>query len=253
MPSHEEAVHACERPTFVRRPAVDHHGGSAPSSAEPHRKPVGHRCRAAAACLDGGCRSSRCAARTRQIRGRRLKRPRSAASHHRRGIARRPGVDQLADQARQVDEALAGGQSKVTISTTVIIIILLVLIRHRRHRLTSIAVRFGSGRQQACCWPLLFCSARRKARNRAGLSPSSTFHSSHNPRRCAAAPPPMVLRYWAPRPRRRVVRAPGGPQRLGNPTTALIDDVRRRGGTRPRSPARTRPLRELATAARSSR
>ena len=39
-----------------------------------------------------------------------------------------PGVDQLADQARQVDEALAGGQSKVTISTTVIIIILLVIL-----------------------------------------------------------------------------------------------------------------------------
>jgi hypothetical protein len=37
-------------------------------------------------------------------------------------------LTQLADQARQVDEALAGGQSKVTISTTVIIIILLVLI-----------------------------------------------------------------------------------------------------------------------------
>lgn len=37
-------------------------------------------------------------------------------------------LTQLADQARQVDEALAGGQSKVTISTTLIIIILLVLI-----------------------------------------------------------------------------------------------------------------------------
>ena len=37
-------------------------------------------------------------------------------------------LTQLADQARQADEALAGGQSKVTISTTVIIIILLVLI-----------------------------------------------------------------------------------------------------------------------------
>ena len=37
-------------------------------------------------------------------------------------------LTQLAAQARQVDEALAGGQSKVVISTTVIIIILLVLI-----------------------------------------------------------------------------------------------------------------------------
>ena len=37
-------------------------------------------------------------------------------------------LTQLAAQARQVDEALAGGQSRVVISTTVIIIILLVLI-----------------------------------------------------------------------------------------------------------------------------
>ena len=35
---------------------------------------------------------------------------------------------QLAAQARQVDEALAGGQSRVVISTTLIIIALLVLI-----------------------------------------------------------------------------------------------------------------------------
>ena len=35
---------------------------------------------------------------------------------------------QLAAQARQVDQALAGGQSRVVISTTVIIIALLVLI-----------------------------------------------------------------------------------------------------------------------------
>jgi hypothetical protein len=35
---------------------------------------------------------------------------------------------QLAAQARQVDQALAGGQSKIVISTTVIIIALLVLI-----------------------------------------------------------------------------------------------------------------------------
>jgi hypothetical protein len=37
-------------------------------------------------------------------------------------------LTQLATQARQVDEALAGGQSRVVISTTVIIIALLVLI-----------------------------------------------------------------------------------------------------------------------------
>ena len=37
-------------------------------------------------------------------------------------------VSELAAQARQVDSALAGGQSKITISTTVIIIGLLVLI-----------------------------------------------------------------------------------------------------------------------------
>jgi hypothetical protein len=37
-------------------------------------------------------------------------------------------LTQLAAQARQVDQALAGGQSKVVISTTVIIIALLVLI-----------------------------------------------------------------------------------------------------------------------------
>ena len=37
-------------------------------------------------------------------------------------------LTQLAAHARQVDQALAGGQSKVTISTTVIIIGLLVLI-----------------------------------------------------------------------------------------------------------------------------
>jgi hypothetical protein len=35
---------------------------------------------------------------------------------------------QLAAQARQLDEALAGGQSRIVISTTVIIIALLVLI-----------------------------------------------------------------------------------------------------------------------------
>ena len=37
-------------------------------------------------------------------------------------------LSQLAAQARQVDEALAGGQSRIVISTTVIIIALLVLI-----------------------------------------------------------------------------------------------------------------------------
>jgi hypothetical protein len=37
-------------------------------------------------------------------------------------------LSQLAAEARQVDQALAGGQSKVVISTTVIIIALLVLI-----------------------------------------------------------------------------------------------------------------------------
>jgi hypothetical protein len=37
-------------------------------------------------------------------------------------------LSQLAAQARQVDQALAGGQSRVVISTTVIIIALLVLI-----------------------------------------------------------------------------------------------------------------------------
>jgi hypothetical protein len=37
-------------------------------------------------------------------------------------------LTQLATQARQVDQALAGGQSRVVISTTVIIIALLVLI-----------------------------------------------------------------------------------------------------------------------------
>ena len=37
-------------------------------------------------------------------------------------------LTQLAAQARQVDQALAGGQSKITISTTMIIIALLVLI-----------------------------------------------------------------------------------------------------------------------------
>jgi hypothetical protein len=37
-------------------------------------------------------------------------------------------IGALAAQARQVEQALAGGQSKVTISTTVIIIALLVLI-----------------------------------------------------------------------------------------------------------------------------
>ena len=37
-------------------------------------------------------------------------------------------LTQLAAQARQVDQALAGGQSKVVISTTMIIIVLLVLI-----------------------------------------------------------------------------------------------------------------------------
>ena len=39
-----------------------------------------------------------------------------------------PELTQLAAQARQVDQTLAGGQSKVVISTTMIIIILLVLI-----------------------------------------------------------------------------------------------------------------------------
>ena len=39
-----------------------------------------------------------------------------------------PELTQLAARARQVDEALAGGQSKVVISTTMIIIVLLVLI-----------------------------------------------------------------------------------------------------------------------------
>ena len=45
-------------------------------------------------------------------------------------IASLEGQDlaQVAAQARQVDQALAGGQSKVVISTTMIIIILLVLI-----------------------------------------------------------------------------------------------------------------------------
>ncbi len=37
-------------------------------------------------------------------------------------------LTQLAAQARQVDQALAGGQSKIVISTTMIIIALLVLI-----------------------------------------------------------------------------------------------------------------------------
>jgi hypothetical protein len=37
-------------------------------------------------------------------------------------------LSQLAAQARQVDQALAGGQSRIVISTTVIIIALLVLI-----------------------------------------------------------------------------------------------------------------------------
>jgi hypothetical protein len=37
-------------------------------------------------------------------------------------------LSELAAQARQVDQALAGGQSRVVISTTVIIIALLVLI-----------------------------------------------------------------------------------------------------------------------------
>jgi len=37
-------------------------------------------------------------------------------------------LTELAAQARQVDEALAGGQSRIVISTTVIIIVLLVLI-----------------------------------------------------------------------------------------------------------------------------
>ena len=37
-------------------------------------------------------------------------------------------LTQIAAQARQVDQALAGGQSKVVISTTMIIIVLLVLI-----------------------------------------------------------------------------------------------------------------------------
>ena len=37
-------------------------------------------------------------------------------------------LTQLAAHARQVDQALAGGQSRVIISTTLIIIVLLVLI-----------------------------------------------------------------------------------------------------------------------------
>jgi hypothetical protein len=37
-------------------------------------------------------------------------------------------LSQLAAKARQVDQALAGGQSRIVISTTVIIIVLLVLI-----------------------------------------------------------------------------------------------------------------------------
>lgn len=37
-------------------------------------------------------------------------------------------LSQIAAQARQADQALAGGQSKITISTTMIIIALLVLI-----------------------------------------------------------------------------------------------------------------------------
>jgi predicted Zn-dependent protease len=37
-------------------------------------------------------------------------------------------LSQIAAQARQIDQALAGGQSKIVISTTVIIIALLVLI-----------------------------------------------------------------------------------------------------------------------------
>jgi hypothetical protein len=37
-------------------------------------------------------------------------------------------LSQIAAQARQVDQALAGGQSRIVISTTVIIIALLVLI-----------------------------------------------------------------------------------------------------------------------------
>jgi hypothetical protein len=37
-------------------------------------------------------------------------------------------LEAMASQARQVEQALAGGQSKVTISTTVIIIALLVII-----------------------------------------------------------------------------------------------------------------------------
>jgi predicted Zn-dependent protease len=37
-------------------------------------------------------------------------------------------LSQIAAQARQVDQALAGGQSKIVISTTMIIIALLVLI-----------------------------------------------------------------------------------------------------------------------------
>jgi hypothetical protein len=39
-----------------------------------------------------------------------------------------PELHQIADQARAVDDSLAGGQSKVTISTTTIIIGLLLLI-----------------------------------------------------------------------------------------------------------------------------
>lgn len=39
-----------------------------------------------------------------------------------------PALTDLAAQARQVEQALAGGQSRVTISTTLIIIALLVLI-----------------------------------------------------------------------------------------------------------------------------
>lgn len=47
-----------------------------------------------------------------------------------RGVATLEGspLSEIAAQARQAEEALAGGQSRVTISTTLIIIALLVLI-----------------------------------------------------------------------------------------------------------------------------
>jgi hypothetical protein len=47
-----------------------------------------------------------------------------------RGVAalEGPSLTEIAAQARQAEQALAGGQSRVTISTTLIIIVLLLLI-----------------------------------------------------------------------------------------------------------------------------